>query len=104
MCACECKTIYLVLSHFVLFCTVVCVSHLLFFSLFPFWCLPHFWQFARHGDKISEKKEQNVRLENASFVSVIMVVFKLFSHPFSPHERIMQYALSFQFVLFTKIL
>lgn len=41
-------------------------------------------------------------MENASFVSVIMVVFEFFfpSRPFQPQERIMQYSLSFQFVLF----
>lgn len=69
---------YLVLSSFH---AVVCVSHLLCFS-FPFPCSPFgAFQFARHGDKISEKKEQNVRMEekkqkkpHALFV-VIMVVF-----------------------------
>lgn len=51
---------YLVLSSFH---AVVCVSHLLCFS-FPFPCSPFgAFQFARHGDKISEKKEQNVRME-----------------------------------------
>lgn len=68
---------YLVLSSFH---AVVCVSHLLCFS-FPFPCSPFgAFQFARHGDKISEKKEQNVRMEekktkktHALFV-VIMVV------------------------------
>lgn len=59
-----------------------CISRSLF--SFSFWCLPHFWQFARHGDKISEKKEQNVRMENA-FVSVIMVVFKFVLFFFGTH-------------------
>lgn len=36
-------------------------------------------QFARHGDKVSEKKEQNVRVEKAFFVFVIVLVFNTFS-------------------------
>lgn len=105
MCVRKCKTIYLLLSHFVLFFFTLLFVYLTF-SLFPcslFCCLPHYRQFARHGDKISEKKEQNVRMEKASFVFVIMVVFKLvfFLLTHFKHERIMQYSLSFQFVLFT---
>lgn len=74
----ECKTIYLLLSHCVLFlhCCFLYISPSLssLFSPVPFLffgCVPHFGQFARHGDKISEKKEQNVRMKKerkASFV------------------------------------
>lgn len=71
---------YLILSAF-----YTVVSHLLCFSfsLFPFWCLQHFWQFARHGDKISEKKEQNVRMENASFVFCRYGCFQVSFSPIS---------------------
>lgn len=45
-------------------------------------CFPpsaHFWQLARHGDKISEEKEQNVRMKNASFVFIIVLLLFSFS-------------------------
>lgn len=94
---------YLVLSSFH---AVVCVSHLLCFS-FPFPCSPFgAFQFARHGDKISEKKEQNVRMEekkqkkNACFVCRHHGCFGLggvarmcfFTRRFQEQERIMQYS------------
>lgn len=79
-----------VLLGVMLFCPLLFLSvspslcFFFFFLLsFLFWCHLHFWQFARHGDKISEKKEQNVRMENASFVSAIVFVgWMFFSHSF----------------------
>lgn len=66
--------------------TVFAVCTVLFLSLTcSFLCFPpsaHSWQFARHGDKISEKKEQNVRIKTASFVFVIvLLLFSFFPVP-----------------------
>lgn len=47
----------------------------------PFLCFPpsaHSWQFARHGDKVSEKKEQNVRIKLHLLCSSLCFCF---SHP-----------------------
>lgn len=67
----------------------ICFVHGAFFCLSPslFLCFSPSapsWQFARHGDKISEKKEQNVRIKTASFVFVIVLL--LFSFPPVPTD------------------
>lgn len=46
-------------------------------SFFPFFLLFTFWQFARHGDKVSEKKEQNVRIRSGFCASPVLCLFKM---------------------------
>lgn len=59
--------VFAVIHHFVppirpyCFQEVISVQMLSFSFLLSFCSLPHDWQFARYGDKVSEPEEQNVR-------------------------------------------
>lgn len=97
------KPIYLPLSHFVLFlhCCLCISPSLILFSCSPFGVFVTPGSLQDMVTKYQKRKNKTWEWKMHPLSLSLWLFLSFFSHHFQPQKRIMQYSLSFQFVLFT---